>query len=290
MPDTTAAHQASCAGDGSTDDTSCLQNAINSAQSAGKPLLIPATSSFYKITSPLIVTTSLLGTNGMPTIRQTSTCNTLACVGLRLAQGLTGWIYNLHIVGTSGSGGSGEQAHNISIGGVNGVTITGNLLENAQGDGVADNSQEEDTAVAENVLVDNNTILNPYRCAISLVDQSDKWAIMNNEISVAVPYVSTIDLEPWRASSYITNIEVGYNHITTPANQTQTDAGNYVGIVTASGWSDPTPGNNVYAHHNYGSWPFSNFVYKTTAGGGGAGGVFSNVVDASDVQGSSPAP
>jgi hypothetical protein len=286
MPSTTNAVVAACAGNGSTDDTSCLQNAANNARSQGRPLVIPATSSFYRITGPITVYGSVVGTGGMPTIKQTSTCSSASCVGLRLASGMTGWIYNLHLVGTHSGSNRGEFAHNISIGGVNGVTIKGNLLENANGDAVADNAQENDgAATARNVLVDGNTMINPARCMVSLVNVSDRWAIMNNVMTDNAAFVSPIDLEPWRTQSYITNVEVGFNKVTTPANATETSLGNYVGVVTASGWFDPSPGSNVYAHHNYGSWPFSSFVKQANNAGS-----FANVVNTSNVQGAAPAP
>lgn len=284
MPSTSGAVVASCAGNGSTDDTSCLQSAANAAHSQAKPLVIPATSSFYRITAPITVYGSVIGTGGMPTIKQTSACSSASCAGLRLAAGMTGWIYNLHLVGAGSASARGEYAHNINVGGVNGVTIKGNLLENPMGDGIADNAQENDGAsAARNVLVDGNTFVNWGRCMVSLVNVSDRWAIMNNLASDDVAYVSPIDLEPWHEASSITNVEVGYNKITTPANAAETSAGNYVGVVTVSGWFDSTPGANVYAHHNYGSWPFSSFVKSASNAGS-----FSNVVNVSNVQGSSP--
>jgi len=282
MPGLAGAPLAACAGDGTTDDTSCLQAAIDGAARAGKPLAIPATAAFYRITAPLNVTTSLIGTGGMPTIQQTSACATSSCVGLRLAQGLTGWIYNLHLVGTF-KGTRGEYAHNISVGGVNGVTIKGNLLESPMGDCIADNAQENDGDAARNVLIDGNTLVHSARCMISLVNVSDRWAIMNNVLEDTAPWVSPIDLEPWQAASYISNVEVGYNKVATPADPADTQSGDYVGVVTASGWFDPSPGANVYAHHNYGSWPFTRFV--TTASNAGS---FSNVVDLNNAQGSTP--
>jgi hypothetical protein len=282
MPSLTGAPVAACAGDGSADDTSCLQRAIDSAHQAGKPLLVPATASYYRITAPLTVTTSLIGTGGMPTIRQTSTCSSSSCVGLRLAAGMTGWIYNLHLVGAY-TGSRGEYAHNISVGGVNGVTIKGNLLESPLGDCIADNAQESDgSAAARNVLIDGNTMVHSARCMVSMVNVSDRWAIMNNFLDDTTPWVSPIDLEPWQAASSITNVEVGYNRVTAPPNDVETQAGNYIGVVTASGWFDPNPGGNVYAHHNYGSWPFARFVAVTSNAGS-----FTNVVDVGNVQGSS---
>ncbi len=283
-PATEGAPAASCAGDGRRDDTRCLQAAIDSAARARKPLLIPATAVFYRITAPLQVTTSLIGIGGMPTIRQTSTCATSRCAGLRLAEGMSGWIHNLHLVGAF-KGERGEFAHNISIGGVDGVTISGNVLERPVGDNISDNAQELDSAPARNVLVDGNTLLHPARCSISLVNVSDRWAIMNNLLVDGDPWVSPIDLEPWRPGSHVTNIEVGYNRIAAAANPAETRAGNYLGGVTASGWFDPTPGENVYVHHNYGEWPFERLVTVSSKAG-----AFRNVVDVKNARGDAPVP
>ncbi len=285
MPSTVGAVTAACAGDGVTDDTSCLRNAAEMARSQAKPLLIPAASSYYRISGPITVYGSVIGVGDiMPTIKQTSICSSSSCVGLRLASGMSGWIYNLHLIGAYANGARGEFAHNISIGGVNGLTIKGNLLENSMGDAIADNAQEDDgSAAARNVLIDGNTLVNPARCAISLVNVSDRWAIMNNVIVDDAAWVSTIDLEPWRTESYITNVEIGYNEITTPANPAETQAGNYIGVVTVSGWFDPSPGADVWVHHNWGDWPFANFVAKASNAG-----AFGNVVDLANVRGTSP--
>jgi hypothetical protein len=273
FPSLEGAPVAACAGDGSTDDTACLQRAIDAAARARRPLLVPATRSGYRITSALTVTTSLVGIRGMPVIRQTATCAAARCAGLRLAEGMSGWIHNLHLVGAYAHE-RGEFAHNISVGGVDGVTIQGNLLERPLGDNVADNAQELDGAPARNVLVQGNTLVRPARCAVSLVNVAERWAILDNVLSDDEPWVSPIDLEPWRPASRITDVEVGYNQITAGASPRATAAGDYVGVVTASGWWDPHPGENVYVHHNRGSWPFRRFVAVASKAG-----AFRNVVD-----------
>jgi hypothetical protein len=273
FPSLAGAPVAECAGDGRTDDTACLQKAIDAAALAHRPLLLPAKASAYRITSALRVTTSLIGIRGMPVIQQTATCATARCAMLRLAEGMSGWIHNLHLVGAYVQE-RGAFAHNISVGGVDGVTIQGNLLERPLGDNVADNAQEQDGAPARNVLVAGNTLLHPARCAISLVNVADRWAVLDNVLSDDEPWVSPIDLEPWRPASRVTNVEVGYNQVTTGVNPRATAAGDYVGVVTASGWWDPNPGGNVYVHHNYGSWPFRRFVAQA-----GRAGTFGNVVD-----------
>lgn len=273
MPSTAGAAVARCAGDGRGDDTACLQAAIDAAAQARRPLLIPATGAFYRLTAPLQVRTSLLGIGGRPVLRQTADCATRACEGLRLAEGMSGWIHNLHVVGMFG-GVRGEFAHNVSVGGVDGVTIAGNVLESPIGDNIADNAQETGKAAARNVLIDGNTLIGPARCAISLVNVSDRWAIVNNRILVPSPWVSPIDLEPWRPGSRITNVEVGWNELRVGDNREAARAGDFLGGVTASGWFDPDPGENVWVHHNFGTWPFPRLVTISSRLG-----TFRNVVD-----------
>ena len=259
MPDISNGYTCNCDGTGATDVTSCLQTAANTAHSQNKPLLIPYTSGYYKISSVLNIQGSVIGMGaGMPTIRQTNSCGSAECAGLRLAANMSGWIYNLHIVGTYTGTVTSEFAHNISIGGVNGVTVMCNVLENAMGDNITDNAQEMDGAsAARNVLISNNTLTMPRRCNVSLNNVSDRWAIINNDMIYAARYVDPIDVEPWRPVSHITNIEVGYNRITSTG-----AASEYYGVIMdCDDWFDKTPGGNIYGHHNYGSWsvPFSQY-------------------------------
>jgi len=286
MPNWAAGFTTTATGDGNTDDTNQLQTDLNTAAAQGKALILPATNAFYRITSALTVNTSV--TSGVTsfgavaTIRQTTISSSAAYSIFRVAAGATCWIYNLRLQGAQiVGGGRGEYAHCINLGGVNGVTIKGCLLEYPMGDCIADNAQENDgAATARNVLVDGNTFLNWGRCMVSLVNVSDRWAMMNNLATDDVAYVSPVDLEPWHAASLITNIEVGYNKIVTPANSYETSIGNYVGVVTCSGWFDPNPGFNIYVHNNYGDWPFSNFVTLSSNAGS-----FTNVQQASNVRG-----
>jgi hypothetical protein len=88
MPDTTNGYTCDCDGTGVTDVTSCLQAALNTAASLGKPLLIPYTTGYYKISNQLNVNCSVIGIGGTPTIKQVSDAH-----GLRLVANMTGWIY-----------------------------------------------------------------------------------------------------------------------------------------------------------------------------------------------------
>ncbi len=273
MPSTTAnVLTAACAGDGSTDDTKCLQAAADSAHAQGKTLLIPHTAAFYKISSVITVQGSVIGVGGLPQIRQVATCSTAACGGLKLANDMTGWIYNLNIRGAyTGSNASSEYAHNISVGGVNGVTVKCNLLENAMGDGISDGAQYGPPP-ARNVLITNNTIKGSYRTAFALTAVSDRWAVLNNELDWSSGYVSVIDLEPWCGGtscadwcapscpdSSLTNVEIAYNKV-----QTTQKAGYGTTAMQVTAWFDPSPGGGIWVNHNYGSWPDTGGFVSTT--------------------------
>lgn len=49
--------------------------------------------------------------------------------------------------------------------------------------------------------------------------------------------------------------------------------------MTASGWFDPDPGENVYVHDNRGAWPFPKLVTIASKLG-----TFRNVVDRDNVK------
>lgn len=262
-------------GDGVTDDTTALKNAANAAATAGKPLVIPATSTFYKISGPITIKGSVLGTGGMPTIKQTNTSgNTGTAAIFIVSADTTGWIYNLHLVGTYAGQyfnyrsnppsypnavypSNGEWAHAISLSGVNGVTIKGNLIENVWGDGVSDGSTNT-TTPARNVLIDNNTFNNAMRCEISSTTLTNGWAIMNNKFIHQSYYVNPIDLEPNGDPDFITNYEFGFNQfsITSP-----------YAVIEITNYFDPTPGGNIWVHDNSGTWP-GIFVQQTGYQGG----------------------
>jgi hypothetical protein len=282
MPSTVGAPVAACAGNGSTDDTSCLQNAINAAAAAKKPLLIPATSSYYRITNRLTVSTSLIGTGGRPTIRTTNTSSAADGSVLRLARGMTGWIYNLHLVGTFTGSGSGEWAHNIDVGAVSGVTIKGNLLENAAGDAVGNDVAAVDGGTVTNVIVANNTMRNPHRCAVAFVTSERNWVVMDNVIDKQVNYVSGIDVEP-EAGWSVQNVEIGYNKFVMnnrTANPNRGADGKAVSGWRASG--NNSPGGNYYVHHNYGTFG-SGF-------GSFDGGGWGYILETANAEGTSPRP
>ncbi len=274
---------ASCAGDGQTDDTACLQAAANAARDQRKPLVIPATSAFYRINGPFTVYGSVAGVGGTPTIKQSSTSGAYPMQKMiTLARGMTGWVYNLHLVGTfDGSNPITEQGHQIDVGTVDGVTIKDNLLESAMGDAVStDVSASDGGTVSQNVLVDGNTIRNPYRCAVAFIYNQQNWVITNNVIDKQVNYVSGIDIEP-EHGGVVNHVEIAYNQFV--MNNRTANPSRGADGMTVFGWHVPDPptptaGGDYYLHHNYGTFGtgFSGF------GNGGWGYIY----QASNVEGS----
>jgi len=184
MPDTTNGYTCNCDGTGATDATACLQAALNTASAQKKPLLIPYTTGYYKISGQLLVNCSVFGVGGMPTIKQTS--RALYTSVFRCVNNMSGWIYGLHIVGTyNGSNGTevSQYNHLINLGGVNGVTICNNILEKPEGDCITDNAQENDANQSRNVLITNNSMLDPWRCNVSFNCLTDRCDILNNYCS-----------------------------------------------------------------------------------------------------------
>ncbi len=250
---------ASCHGDGVADDTACLQAAADAARDRRRPLVIPATAAFYRIVGPITVHGSVGGVGGMPTIRQTSTSATWGAQKmLILAHGMTGWIHRLHLVGTfDGANAVTEHGHQIDVGTVDGVTIRGNLLEDAMGDAIStDVSAFDGGRLGRNVLVDGNTIRNPYRCAVALAYHQQDWVITNNVIEKPVNYVSGIDIEPEKGG-VVRRVEIAYNRFVMDDRRPNPARGADGRAVF--GWRVPDPptptaGGDYYIHHNYGTF------------------------------------
>ena len=271
---------AACAGDGVTDDTACLQAAANTARDQRKVLVIPAKASFYRLTGTVTISTSLGGVGGMPTIKQTNGGTGWAQKMFVLAPGMSGWIYNLHLVGTfNGSNAVTEHGHLIDVGSVNGLTIKGNLLENASGDAVStDISQFDGGGMSQNVLVDGNTMRNPYRCGVAFIWHARGWVITNNLIDKPVNFVSGVDIEPENGGT-VQSVEVAYNKFVMNNRTENPDRG--ADGKAVFGWrpsATASPGGDFYIHHNYGTFGsgFSGF------GNGG----WTYIYQASNVEGS----
>ena len=278
-------------GDGSTDDTAALQNALNAGHAQGKPVVIPATSAFYKITTRLLVYGSLGGINGMPTLKVTSGSGTSTTSVVALAPGMTGWVYNLHLVGyyqtEAPYPAAGEWAMGINVGSVSGVTINRNLIENVMGDAIStDGASWDGGSGPVNVLVDGNSLVNPYRCAVAFCSkvQDRQWVIINNLVDKRNAYVSGLDFEP--EGGTITNVEFAYNKFAMAHNLTGGQNGS--DGKAASAWqnaSSPTPGGNLYLHHNYGTFGTGWWMSPISVKGGN--GDWYNIVQSQNVEGAS---
>ncbi len=273
-------------GDGLTDATAQLQADLDAAYAAGKALLIPATTAFYKIGGVLLARCSVVGVNGTPTIKQVNASTAFNTATMfRLDQGATNrWMYNLHLTGAYDGVSilSGEQAHGIDIGNVNGLTIKGCIIEKVQGDCIStDFVRYSGTNTANNVLVDGNTLRAPWRCCIAWIWNTNGWLVVNNIIDKQVNYVSGADLEP-EIGGYVQNTEIGYNQFI--MNNRTALASPSSGLASGkavSYWSpSSTPGQNIYLHHNYGT-----FGTGFLNAGSGWTGAF---VNSENVEGSSP--
>jgi hypothetical protein len=282
---TTNVITASCAGNGTTDDSGCIQAALDAGRDQGKPVVLPYTSSYYRITRVLSVYGSFGGVGaGRPQIRMTTAGATASQSALRLMPNRSGWLYNLHLVGTfDGSNASGEWAHNVDVGNVNGFTIKGLLMENPMGDCIGTDWSAWDgfrDSFSRNVLVTNNTCVNPRRCGVALVMHNRRWAIMNNVIDKQVNYVSGIDFEP-EHNSTIVDVEVGYNKFIMNNRVNPGGAGGSANGKAIAFWNpgSTNPGTNYYFHHNFG-----------TFGTGFRQGGWGYIVDTANAEGPNPQP
>lgn len=224
------------AGDGTTDDTAAFQTAA----AAGKPIIVPRTASFYKLTGSVSLTDSIIGI-GMPELRMDAPDGT-DLKRMLLIQGYQGG--GLHVTGLNLNGGyttgtANEQSHLVRIANSVNVFIHHNVLHAPYGDCVYVGSDY--LAPSENVHILDNVLSNPRRCAVAVVSGRKVW-IEGNVIKDPFPYVATIDLEPNSSSTgsdlvediWITNNEFyseiyfinSYNPNTAYSNKRITIAGN----------------------------------------------------------------
>ncbi len=177
-------------GDGSTDDTIAFQ----SAAASGKPIVVPAPVSYYKLTGSVTLTNSIVGV-GMPEIRMDQSDGS---AGKRMfliinynGNGLT--VNGLYLNGGYSSGTQEEQAHLVRIVNSKNVYVHNNWLHAPYGDCVYVGSDY--IAPSENVYIRENILSNPRRCAVAIVSGRKVW-VVRNVISDPYPYVAAIDLEP----------------------------------------------------------------------------------------------
>lgn len=256
------------------DDRVALQAAADSAYSAGKVLVISYSTREYRVSGPVRIRTSVGGVGGMPTIRSISTGWTTAGASVLILPNVANiWVYNLHLVGNYGpvAGQPGhEDAHGIDLDGTTNVTIKGCLIENTLGDGIATSLGAYTDRTATNVLVDGNTIRNPYRNGVAMM-RADSWAILNNVIDKQVNYVSGVDMEP-STNDYTRYIEVAYNKFIMN-NRTPGTYGSDGKAVSAWQGAQYTsaPGGIFYIHHNYGTFGTGMWMSKISSLGGTGG-------------------
>jgi hypothetical protein len=247
---------------------SCLQAAADAAYAAGKPLVV--NSGTYVTDQRVDVQTSVIGVGPTQPLIHQATRGSSSLYGiLRVLANTSGWLYNLHLKGaypgcnggveaSMGACAATEFAAAIRLGGVNGVTIKNNLVESPEGDCFDDGQQENDPdgTFARNVLIDNNTCLDPYRTTVGLVNQSDRWAITNNVLSKTSGQGNwTLDIEPNSVRSHITNIEVAFNNMTnTMADGACSGYPCWAISTGTASTSSSAPGGGFWFHDNFGSW------------------------------------
>lgn len=177
-------------GDGVTDDT----DAFKSAAATGKPMIIPSTLSFYKLTRPIMLTASMIGI-GMPEIRMDTPdgSDLKRMLLIHNYQGGGLHITGLYLNGAYTTGTADEQSHLVRIANSVNVFVHNNVLHAPYGDCVYIGSDY--IAPSENVHIHDNVLSNPRRCAVAVVSGRKVW-ITGNVIKDPFPYVATIDLEP----------------------------------------------------------------------------------------------
>jgi len=180
-------------GDGVTDDTAAFQ----AAAATGKDLFIPGTSAHYKLTGRVDVHGSVRGDGSMPEIRMYGATGSRdhahTIFALDDYSGPGAVFSGLHLNGQWDGGASGEWDHGIQIQASSNVTIENNLIENAYGDDIV--LDQLNGAGSANVIVRNNTLKNPRRCAVAII-AAVNVVVDGNTISKQNNYVSAVDLEP----------------------------------------------------------------------------------------------
>jgi hypothetical protein len=182
-------------GDGATDDT----EAFRAAARTGKRIFVPAPSASYVLTGVVRLQASIYGDGSMPLIRMVGadgdpdqgTRRNMFLVSGYQGPGLV--IHGLHLDGGWTGGTGGEWSHCVNVGNSSNVTVQHNRIERAYGDDVF--IGEYSGTMADNIVVQNNTIVTPRRCNVA-VNGATRVTIRDNVIEKTSTYVSAIDLEP----------------------------------------------------------------------------------------------
>lgn len=183
-------------GDGVADDTA----AFRAAAATGKGLRIPRPPDHYKLTGRVDVRGSVVGDGSMPEIRMYGATGSRDHAQTMFA--LDGYdgpgvvFRGLHLNGQwDGAGTDGEWSHLIQLQASRNVTVEDNLLERPYGDCVYVGSRKGEGDGGRNILVRNNTLRDPRRCAVAVV-AAEGVTIAKNRIEKPRDYVAAIDLEP----------------------------------------------------------------------------------------------
>jgi len=176
-------------GDGITDDT----QAFRDASITGLPLLVPYTTSFFKLSGTIDLINSIrfdgqvkmFGSIGDDTHR-----------GFSITDNVVGSIIidnPLIDMGWDNITTTGEQDHAIIIQATNNILIRGGHITNCMGDGIYVGGI--DTIPSKNIRIENVVIENVRRCNVALTG-TDNVTIIGCTMHSNSDYVSCIDLEP----------------------------------------------------------------------------------------------
>ncbi|WP_158302015.1 right-handed parallel beta-helix repeat-containing protein [Paenibacillus mesophilus] len=182
-------------GDGTTDDTEAFRNAALT----GKPLIVPRTDAFYKVSGTVFIRNSIYGI-GMPEIRMEGADGTVGKRLLAIAsyKGSGLHVTGLHLNGQYIGGSAGEQSHLLRVTDSRHVYIHHNRFDSAYGDCIYFGSDY--LGPCEDVHVYSNMLIDPWRCAVSVVSARRVW-VRDNVILDGFDYVASIDIEPNRTNS-----------------------------------------------------------------------------------------
>jgi hypothetical protein len=197
------------AGDGVADDTA----AFRAAAATGKNVFVPRPRVAYRLTGPVRLASSIRGDGSLPTLRMDGAdgdpdqgiAHTLLVVDGYTGPGLT--IRGLRLDGGwDGVGRAGEWSHCIRVTSSRNVTIEENVLERPYGDCVfIGHYADGDTPgfAPGLVVVRNNLLSRPRRCAVAIVSGTDV-RVEGNRIVKSNDYVAAVGLEP---------DPLGYQHV-----------------------------------------------------------------------------
>jgi hypothetical protein len=188
-------------GDGVADDTF----AFRAAAATGKNLFVPRPPAFYRLTGYVALRGSIRGDGSLPTLRMSGAdgdpdqghARNLLVVDRYAGPGLT--VSGLRLDGGwDGVGRNGEWSHCVRVTSSRNVTIEDNVLDRPYGDCVfighyagADGADFPPS----HVVVRNNVLSRPRRCAVAIVSGTDV-VVQGNRIVKANDYVAAIGLEP----------------------------------------------------------------------------------------------